>query len=146
MVDPRHSAHKPWYKTAIVTSQMTESKQEESCSRDQHGDAAPRCIRELHVLTAAEQTNSDENWIIVCAERDRAFVQTGVKHLQFKPEDGTLHVSGLHLLQKRNVMAALLSQLRHGGGREGGEEKKSYGARSSPRPCENVTLAPGPGC
>lgn len=81
-------------------------------------------------------------------QRDRAFVQTGVKHLQFKPEDGTLHVSGLHLLQERNVMAALLSQLRHGGGREGGEEKKSaaYGARSSPRPCENVTLAPGPGC
>lgn len=40
MVDPRHSAHKLWDKTAIVTSHMTESKQEGSCGQDQHGDAA----------------------------------------------------------------------------------------------------------
>lgn len=131
MVDPRHSAHKLWDKTAIVTCEMTESKQEESCSQDQHGDAALRCIRELYVLTAAEQTNSELRTGSSCVQRDRAFVQTGVKHLQFKPEDGTLDVSGLHLLQKRNVMAALLSQLHHGGGRDGGRRKKVCCLRGS---------------
>lgn len=127
MVDPRHSAHKLWDKTAIVTSQMTESKQEESCSQDQHGDAAPRCIRELYVLTAAEQTNSDKNWIIVCAEgscicTDRCItppVQTGRRN----PRRERASPAAEEECDGSTFVAA--SPQRWEAGRGGGGEKKS---------------------
>lgn len=83
-------------------------------------------------------------------QRDRAFVQTGVKHLQFKPEDGTppreraSPAAAEECDCSTSVAASPLR--REGGGRRGKKKSAAYRARSSPRPCENVTLAPGPGC